>query len=219
MTVWLLAIRLLKDYTAPYSDQIPYHPSPSLNKLLLSLSIFCFLVFNPGWKVFLLTISIPYDLLIFFSSSPHQLGDFLSIDPLSDFPLQSPITGLEVSFTNNMILLRLLSFFTGLKWSYWSPGFPPQSTLLVERFFTRFLFKISSQQTTTHLTEFASKGESNCNDMVTKPTNSMISACSQWHDLLTWSQHVTYEVYPDTKSSSIPISALSFILTSSYYWL
>ena len=48
-----------------------------------------------------------------------------------------------------------------------------------------------------------------CNVIVTRPTNHMISTRDHSHDLLTWSRHVTYELHPDIKSSSIPSSASS----------
>ena len=35
VAVWLLAIRLLNNYTIPYTDQVPYHPSPLLFKSLI----------------------------------------------------------------------------------------------------------------------------------------------------------------------------------------
>ena len=42
--------------------------------------------------------------------------------------------------------------------------------------------------------------------MVMRPTNHMISTYDHPHDLLTWSRHVTYELHPNIKSSSIPAS-------------
>ena len=53
--------------------------------------------------------------------------------------------------------------------------------------------------------------------MVTRPTNHITSARDHSHNLLTWFQHVIYELYPDIKSSLIPTSALPFILTSSHH--
>ena len=53
--------------------------------------------------------------------------------------------------------------------------------------------------------------------MITRSTNHMISTPYHLHDLVTWSQHVTYELHPDIKASSIPTSASPFILTSSHH--
>ena len=64
--VVVMAVQLLKNYTAPYSDQVPYHPSPLSSKFLiiqvphrpnhippLSTNLgFSFPVLHPGWKVF-----------------------------------------------------------------------------------------------------------------------------------------------------------------------
>ena len=81
-----------KSWTALYSDQVPPRPSLPSTKSLLSPHIFgfSFPVLNPGWKVFLLTISTPYDLSIFLPSPLHELGGFLLIDPLSGFLSQFP---------------------------------------------------------------------------------------------------------------------------------
>ena len=48
---------------------------------------------------------------------------------------------------------------------------------------------------------------STCNVMVMRPTNHMISTRDHLYDLVTWPRHVTYELHPDIKSSSIPTSA------------
>ena len=56
-----------------------------------------------------------------------------------------------------------------------------------------------------------------CNVIVTRSTNHMISTRYYSYDLVTWSRHVTYELHPDIKVSSIPTSASLFILTLSHH--
>ena len=79
VTVWPLAVWLLKNYTTPYFDPILHHPSPSSSKSLiiqvphqpnhilpLSTNLgFSFSILSPCWKVFSSTISILYDLSVF----------------------------------------------------------------------------------------------------------------------------------------------------------
>ena len=87
-----------------------FWPSPSSSKSLLKqtslLSInlgFSFSVLSPGWKVFLSTISIFYDLSIFLPSLPiNGLGAFSSIDSLSNFPPQSFHHQIRRFFTSDM---------------------------------------------------------------------------------------------------------------------
>ena len=97
-------------------------------------------------------------------------------------------------------LLRHISFSTGLGCSHFPPVFLPSLPHKVGRFFTKFPF---INRGLPYLTELASKKEGNCNVMVTRSTDYMISTRDHSHDLPTWSRHVTY---PDTKS------------TSSYHW-
>ena len=113
-----------------------------------------------------------------------------------------------------MILLRLISLPTGLRCSHLSLDCFSYSTSLVGRFFTRFPF-LNTQLPRS--TELASKREGNCNVMVTRLTNHMISTRDHSYNLVTWSRHVTYELHPDIKASSIPTSASPFILTSSHH--
>ena len=78
-----------------------------------------------------------------------------------------------------------------------SPGFLPQSPITgLEGFSPSFHSSTDDFQCST---ELASKKKSNCNVMITRPTNYMISTRDHSYDLLTWSQHMTY---PDIKSIS-----------------
>ena len=192
MAVWPLAVQLLKNYTAPYSDQVPYYLSPFSNKSfliqtpLLSTNLGFFFPALVQFRRFfhwqyLWSFGFPLRL-------PHQLEDFSSIDPLSDFPLQSLIIG--------------LGDFSPATWSFETHQLPHGARIfsLVSRFSSsvltglgNFLFKIPPQQTTTRSIEFASKKKGNCNVMVTRPINHMTLARDQSHDLLIWSQHMTYE--------------------------
>ena len=100
-----------------------------------------------------------------------------------------------------MILLRLISFPTGLGCSYLSPDFLPQSLSLGWEVF--YQVPVSQNRRLPRSTELASKKESNNNVMVTRPTNHMILTRDPSHDLdtqsLIWSWHVTYELYPDNQ--------------------
>ena len=126
--------------------QVPPQTNLSLHQFR-SLSInlgFSFPVLSSGWKVFLLTMSIPYDLSVFFPSPLYQLGGFFinwSLVQFSSSIFSS--SGWEV-FHQRYNLLRLISFFTGLGCFQWSSGFPPQSPSLVGRFFTRFPFPFNN---------------------------------------------------------------------------
>ena len=89
--------------------QVSYHPSPLSSKSpleqtpLFSINLgFSFPVVSLGWKVFSLTISIPYDLLVFFPSLFYWLGDFLLTDFLSGFPPQSSHQWFRRFFTSDM---------------------------------------------------------------------------------------------------------------------
>ena len=55
------------------------------------------------------------------------------------------------------------------------------------------------------------------NVMVTRPTNHMISTRDHSHDLVTWSQYVTYKLHSDIKASSISTSASPFVQTLSHH--
>ena len=84
-------------------------------------------------------------------------------------------------FTSDMICLRLISFPTGLRCSHGLSGFLPQSPSLVERFLSRFPFKVSIQgfhlrflskvsfkvpfQQIPCSAELASKERGNCNNV------------------------------------------------------
>ena len=65
-----------------------------------------------------------------------RLGGFSSIDPYPIFLLKLLSSGGE-GFSQWHQLLRLVNFFTRLRCSHWSPGFPSQSTKWVGRFFIR----------------------------------------------------------------------------------
>ena len=89
-----------------------FWPSPSSSKSLLEQTPLLstnlglsFPVLSPGWKVFLLTISIPYDLCVFLPSLPHWLGDFSLINSMSGFPPQSCYHLVGRFFTSDIIHL------------------------------------------------------------------------------------------------------------------
>ena len=67
-------------------------------------------------------------------------------------------------FTSDIILLRLISFLTGLGCFHLSPGFLPASISLVERFFTRFPFKVPLQQI-SRSAELTFKQGGSCNNV------------------------------------------------------
>ena len=151
-----MAVWLLKNYIAPYSNQVSHHPNPLSSKSLiiqvphwpnhvppLSTNLgFSSLVLSPGWKVFLSMISMIFRFSSHISSSSSEI--FHQLIPVSCFPPQSLSLGWKV-FTNDIILLRLISFPMGLGCSHLSPGFLLSSTSLVGRFFTRFPFKVPIQ--------------------------------------------------------------------------
>ena len=92
--------------------------------------------------------------------------------------------------------MRQISFPTGLGCSHFPPVFFLSLLHKFGRFFTEFLF---INRRLPRLTELASKKKDNCNVMVTRLTDHMISTRNHSHDLLTWSRHVTY---PNIKSTS-----------------
>ena len=135
---WPLAVRLLKNYTAPYSDQVPYHLSPSSNKPLLSLSISIslhqsrFFFSYPQSRLEGFFIDNIYTLwsLGFFPQSPSLIGRFFIDWFFVRFSSPvSPSSGWEV-FHQQHDLLKLISFPIELGYSQWSPGFPLQSLSL-----------------------------------------------------------------------------------------
>ena len=211
----------------PNFDQVSYHPSPLLFKSLiiqvlhrpnyvppLSTNLgFSFPVLNPGWKVFSSTMSILYDLSVFFPSL-SSVGRFFINWSLVRFSSSVSRHRVGRFFISNITLLRLISFPTRLRCSHLSPGFSLYSTSLVKRFFTRFPFL---NRQLPYSIELASKRKSNCNVMVTRPTNHMILIRDHSHDLVTWSLHVIYKLHPDIKASLIPTSASLFIQTLSHY--
>ena len=153
---WPLAVRLLKNYIAPYFDQVSYHLSLSSNKSPLEqtppLSInlgFFFPVFSPSWKVFSLTIST---LMIFrfsslvLSSSGWEVFHQLILCPV--FLLSLPIIGLggfspaTWSFETHQLphgarMFSLVPRFSSSVSHHW-----------VGRFFTRFPFKFPFNDST-----------------------------------------------------------------------
>ena len=107
-----MAVRLLKNCIAPYSDQVPYHPSPLSSKSLiiqvppsnksfleqtppLSTNLgFSFSVLSPGWKVFSLTIFTIYDLAVFLPVPLISWEVFYRLILCPVFLLSLPISGL-----------------------------------------------------------------------------------------------------------------------------
>ena len=89
VAVWPLAVRLLKKYIAPYSDQVPYHLSPLSSKFLiiqvphrpnhvpfLSTTLdFSIPFLSPGWKILSLMIST-FMIFRLSSPSPSLVGRF-----------------------------------------------------------------------------------------------------------------------------------------------
>ena len=118
------------------------------------------------------------------SVSRHQVRRFF-IDNLPSFK-QSPVfllsllsSGWEV-FHQQHDPLRLISFPTGLGYFHF-PRFSSSVSLMGLGGFS----PSSYQQMTLRSTKFVSKKEGNCNVIVTKPTNHIISTRDHSHDLLT----------------------------------
>ena len=118
------------------------------------------------------------------SVSRHRVRKFF-IDDLPSFQ-QSPIfllsllsSGWEV-FHQRHDPLRLISFLTGLGCSHFPRFSSSVSLMRLGGFSPSF-----HQWTTPRSTELASKKKGNCNVMVMRPTNHMISTCDHSHDLLT----------------------------------
>ena len=102
-----------KNYTAPYSDQVPYYPSLSSSKLFLSPPILIslhqsrFFLPCPQSRLegFFIDNTYTYDLSVFLLNLPLiGLGGFSSIDPLSGFLPQSFYQWVRRFFTSDMIL-------------------------------------------------------------------------------------------------------------------
>ena len=143
MAVWLLAVWLLKDYTVPYSDQVPYYLSSSFKQVprqrsspsnkpflppsisvFLSLSLVQFGRFFHQQYLHLWSFGFPPQ------SSLHQVGRFFINWSLVWFPSSVfPSSSWEV-FHQRHNLLRLIIFPTGLGCSHWSPGFPLQFLII-----------------------------------------------------------------------------------------
>ena len=109
VAVWPWAVRFLKNYTASYSDQFPYHPNSLSSKFFLEqippLSTnlgFSFLVLSLGWKIFSSTIST---LMIFQFSFPFpsSVGRFFIDWSFVQFS-SSVSHWVRRFFTSNMIL-------------------------------------------------------------------------------------------------------------------
>ena len=184
-----------------------FRPSPSLTKvpsLITNLGFF-FPVLSPGWKVFSTIISS----FSFPSIFPHQVLEvFHQLIFLSDFLFQSLITGLKgfsiaIWFFETHQLFygaRMFSLVFRLSSSVSLIGFGSFLPSSNSRFFPNRQVPRSAKLT--------SKKKGNCNIMVTKPTNYMISICNHSYNLLTWSWH---KLHLDIKSSLIPISVSSFL--------
>ena len=194
-----------------------FWPSPlSYKSFIIQVSPsnlgFSFSALSPGWKIFLSTISTLYDLLVFLPVLLISWEVFHQLIPCPVFIFSLPIIGLEgfslaTSPSDNHQLphgARLFSFITRFSSSV--------SHNWVGRFFTKFPF---FNRRLSRSTELASKREGNCNVIVTRSTNHMISTHNHSYDLITWSRHVTYKLHPDIKASSILTSASPFIIKSS----
>ena len=90
---WLLAVWLLKNYTALYFDQVSYQPN-HISPLFTNLDFF-FLIFSPGWKVFSLIISTLYDFLVFLPIPLIGWEVFHQLISCPVFLLSLPIIGLR----------------------------------------------------------------------------------------------------------------------------
>ena len=150
-------------------------------------------------------------MIFWFSShiSSSSLEVFHRLILLSAFPFQSLITG--------------LGGFLPATWSFETHQLPHKARIFSQVSWFPFsvsLFRFKAFLPGSHSrfllnkqlpcsAWLASKKESNCNIMVMGPTNHIILTCDHSHDLLIWSQHVTYELYPDIKPSLIPTSMSS----------
>ena len=137
----MMAVWLLKNYTAPYSDQVLHHPSPSSNKPLFSLPISVFLLCSYSrlegffimifrfssavpllvWEVFYRLISCP----VFLLSLPIiRLGGFSPatwLFEIHQLPYGARIFSVVSRFFSSIFLIRLGGF---------SPGFPFANSML-----------------------------------------------------------------------------------------
>ena len=161
---WPLAVQLLKDYTAPYFDQVPYHPSFSLNKSLHQSRFFLPCFQSKLEDFFIDNIYILWS-FGFLPQFPSSVGKFFidwSLVPV--FLLSLPELGWDV-FYRSHDPLRLISFPTGLGCFHLPPIFLFSLSHMIGRFFTKFSF-INRQFPRS--TELVSKKEGNCNVMVTE---------------------------------------------------
>ena len=180
-----------KSFTIQVSHRLNHVPPLSINLG------FSFPVLSPGCKVFSLTISTLYDLLVFLPDSLISGRFFINWYFVRFFSSVSRHRVMRF-FTSNIILLRLISFPTELECYHLSPGFLPHSTLLVGRFFTRFLFL---NRWLPRSTEFTSKRE-------------VIIMSWSRDPPITWSQHVTTHMIWSYDPDTWP---MNFILTSRHY--
>ena len=110
--------------------------------------------------IFLLTISILYDLLVFFPSPPYCLEGFLLIDLLSDFPPQFPIrlggfASATWPFETHQLLYGAKLFSVVSRFSF------PVFIIGLGSFSLGFYFFL----TISCSTKLASKEGGNCNNM------------------------------------------------------
>ena len=158
-----MAVQLLKNYTALYSDQVPYHLSLSSHQLLYSS-----------------TISTIFQFSSHISSSSS--GRFSLIDSRLRFSSSVSYNWVEKFFTRDMILLRLISFPTEFGCSHFPPVFILSLSHRIERFFTKL--PLLNRWLPRSL-KLASQKEGNCDVMVTRPTNHMISTPEHSNNQLT----------------------------------
>ena len=166
---WPLIVQLLKNYIAPYSDQVSFHLSLFSNKSFLeqtplfSINLgFSFLVLSLGWKVFSSTISIliifRFSFSVLFSSG---WGVFYQLIPRPVFLLNLPIirfggfSPATWTFETHQLSYRARIFSMVPRFSFLVSliglrGFSPDS------YFSSMIL---------HLTELAFKKRGNCNNM------------------------------------------------------
>ena len=158
-----MAVRLLKNYIAPYFNQNPYHPSLSFHQLPCSSTISTIFRFS-------------------FHISSSSSGGFSSIDSRLWFSFSVSHNWVGRFFTRRYDPLRLISFPTELKCFQFAPVFLSSLLHKIGRFFTKLLLLNRRLSCSTKLV-FKKKG--NCNVMITRLINHMILARDHSHDQLT----------------------------------
>ena len=148
-----MAIQLLKNYIALYSDQVPYHPSPLSSKSLLRTNL------SSNKPLLSLPISV------FFSLSLVQVGKFFHrLIPYLVFLLSPPIIGLKGflpatwPFKTHQLPYGVRMFLVVSRFS------SPVSLVGLRSFLPGSLFP----STISHSTELASKEKGNCNNVTSE---------------------------------------------------